>query len=77
MEKILISLPDDLANKFRASIPARKRSHVIAELMRKELDRQDKQLMDCAKAVEKDLALQEEMKDWDITTGDGIKNEPW
>jgi hypothetical protein len=27
--------------------------------------------------VEKDQALSEEMKDWDVTAGDGIDDETW
>ena len=37
----------------------------------------EKALYECACAVEADDALQEEMAEWDITSGDGVNNEAW
>jgi len=77
MQKILISLPDDLAKRMRAVFPNRKRSRIIAELLKAEIKRREQALYDCARAVEQDKALNAEMRDWDISTGDGIEPESW
>jgi hypothetical protein len=73
MHKILISIPDNLACRLRAAIPPRSRSKVISHLIAVEIDRREHDLYDCALSVEKDEALNEEMKEWDITVGDGLK----
>ncbi len=63
MQKVLISLPDNLA-----------RSKIISELIEKEIKRREKSLYQCACEVEKDDALNREMEDWNITVGDGISD---
>lgn len=75
MQKLLLSLPDDLAEKFRAAVPARTRSKLVAELIRKEVIRREQQLYNAALQVEQDQALNKEMEDWDITTNDGLEND--
>ena len=77
MQKVLVSLPDDLATRMRAVIPNRRRSRVIAEVLEKEINRREKELYKCAKDVEADDALNMEMSDWNITAGDGIEPESW
>jgi tRNA/tmRNA/rRNA uracil-C5-methylase (TrmA/RlmC/RlmD family) len=77
MEKVLISVPDQLAMRMRAAIPARQRSKTITHLIEKEVEKREKTLYECAMAVEKDAALNREMKDWDITLEDGLDNESW
>lgn len=78
MEKILISMPDELAARMRAAIPARQRSKMFTQLIEKEIEKREKALYECAVAVEKDSALRNEMKDWDITLQDGLNNdESW
>lgn len=78
MEKILVSLPDQLANRMRSAIPARQRSKVFAHLIEEEVDRRERVLYECAMAVEKDKALRQEMGEWDITLNDGMQNdESW
>lgn len=73
MQKVLISIPDDLAYRLRVVIPARQRSKIVACLITKEVEQREKSLYTCALEVEKDTALNEEMKEWDITTNDGLK----
>lgn len=76
--KLLISLPDDLTARFRALIPARKRSGVIKQLLEAEIKKREKKLYQAACAVEADKALNDEMHDWDETLTDGIdQNESW
>jgi predicted transcriptional regulator len=77
MQKVLVSLPDDLATRMRAVIPNRRRSRIIAEVLEKEINRREKELYECAKGVEADDALNKEMSEWNITTGDGIEPESW
>jgi metal-responsive CopG/Arc/MetJ family transcriptional regulator len=77
MEKILVSLPDDLVKRMKTVIPARKRSQVVKELLEVEITRREKELFECAQAVEKDEALNQETAEWDATTGDGIEPETW
>lgn len=75
MEKVLISLPDELAARMRAAIPRRQRSQTFTHLIEKEVARREQLLYECALAVEKDEALCEEMKEWDITLADGLDDE--
>ncbi len=77
MQKILISLPDDLTARMRTIIPPRQRSKVVASLLEKEIERREKDLYTCALKVEADEELNREMSDWDVTAGDGIGPEPW
>ena len=77
MEKILVSLPNDLVKRMRTVIPARKRSQVVKDLLEKEVDRREEALFQCALAVEKDEALNQEMAECDITIGDVIEPEAW
>jgi len=44
MEKVLVSIPDTLADRFRALIPARQRSKVIAYLIETEVEKREKSL---------------------------------
>jgi hypothetical protein len=77
MEKIRVSLPNDLVKRMRTVIPARKRSQVVNDLLEREITRREEVLFQCALAVEKDEALNQEMAEWDTTTGDGIESEAW
>lgn len=77
MSKVLISMPDQLANRMRAAIPARQRSKVIAHLIEEEIVRREQSLYECAAEVERDSSLNDEMKDWDATLQDGLDNESW
>lgn len=77
MNKILISIPDDIASRMRAAIPQRQRSKVIVSLIEAEIKKREKMLYECAVAVENDASLNKEMGDWDITLQDGMNNESW
>jgi len=77
MQKIIISLPEDLVNRMKTTIPARRRSQVVKELLEKEIRRREEALHECAVAIEKDEALSREMAEWDVTVGDGIEPETW
>jgi hypothetical protein len=76
--KVLISLPDELCSRMRATIPQRQRSKVIADLVRGEVERREQELYQVALAVKRrDENLNAEMAEWEVTTGDGIEAEPW
>lgn len=77
MNKVLISIPDEIANRMRSAIPQRQRSKVIVRLIEKEIERREKALYECALAVEQDAALNQEMSEWDVTLQDGLPNESW
>ena len=77
MQKVLISMPDQLFNRMKAVIPSRQRSKTITNLVEKEIMKREKALYECAAAVEKDRSLHEEMKDWDVTLQDGLDDESW
>jgi hypothetical protein len=75
MQKVLFSLPDSLVSRMRASIPPKQRSKVVARLLEQELEKREQALYQCALEVEADEVLREEMKDWEITLGDGIDDD--
>ena len=77
MSKVLISMPDKMASRMRAALPQKQRSRIIVQLIEKEIERREKALYECAVAVEQDNALNQEMKDWDITLQDGLADESW
>lgn len=75
MQKVLFSLPDDLAARMRASIPPKQRSQVVARLLEQEIEKREQALYRCALDVEADEALRQEMEDWETAVGDGIDDE--
>ena len=77
MQKVLVSLPDSLADRMRAVIPNRQRSKVLSNLLEKEIKKREEALYQCACDVEADEALNREMAHWDATVEDGLKDETW
>lgn len=71
--KVLVSIPDSLYSRMMATIPHRQRSRVIAQLLESEVEKRERELYQAALAVEQDEELNAEMKDWDVTLGDGIE----
>jgi hypothetical protein len=74
--KVLVSIPDSLYARMTATIPQRQRSKVIAKLLENEVKKRERDLYEAALAVEQDEELNAEMKDWDVTVGDGIEETP-
>ncbi len=72
MQRINITLPDDLARDFRRSIPVRKRSSFIAEAVKEKLPKRNlkKELIKSLQANRK--LYEEEGKIWDVTVADGL-----
>ena len=75
--KVLVSLSDELYARMQAVIPPRQRSKVVAGLLEAEVRRRERELYECALAVEQDEQLHGEMADWDVTVGHGIETETW
>jgi hypothetical protein len=71
--KVLVSIPDSLYSRMTATIPPRQRSKLIARLLENEVMKREQELYRAALAVELDEELSAEMKDWDVTLGDGIE----
>lgn len=71
--KVLISIPDSLYSRMTATIPPRQRSRLIARLLEDELRKREQELYQAALAVEQDEELGAEMREWDVTLGDGIE----
>jgi len=70
--KVLVSIPDSLYSRMMATIPPRQRSKLIAHLLEGEVKKREQEHYQAALAVEQDEELSAEMKDWDVTLGDGI-----
>lgn len=77
MEKVLISMPEQLAIRMRATMPNRTRSRAIAMLIEQEVERREHRLLACAQHVEEDQQVNQEMKVWEVTLLDGLEDETW
>ena len=75
MSKLLVSIPDKLANQFKALVPARQRSHFLVCLIKKAVQKQEDALYLCAKSVEEDVKLNQDMQNWDVTLEDGLDSQ--
>ena len=69
---LVLKLPDELVSRFKSMVPNRQRTRVIASLMESEIKRREQELELVAAEVEADVALREDMRDWDVTVADGI-----
>lgn len=73
--KVMISLPDQLFANMKALIPARQRSHIIADLLQKELATREEMLYQKALQLEQCNKLTKEAKNWDQQfVGDGLED---
>lgn len=78
--QLLFHLPDHLATRFKAHVPARQRSEFIARLMESALPIEEDPLYQIAVEVEQDEALNEEMREWrEALVAEGIwgNKTPW
>ena len=70
-EQILLRLPEDLARRFKRTIPARGRSAFVRQLLEQALpplDDDNDPLYLAALEVERDAALGAEMTEWEAAT---------
>ena len=77
MAQLLLHLPDNLVRRLKRSIAARQRSRFVQRLLEEALPpeepRDDDPLYQAALAVEADVKLSAEMKDWEeATLADGL-----
>ena len=69
-------VPDELANRFKAHEPSRQRSEFVIHLLEQALPVEDDPLYLVALEVEKDAALNAEMREWrNALMGDGIRGK--
>jgi hypothetical protein len=75
-QQILIRLPEDVAAKLKAAIPARQRNKFVAELVATAVARHEDALAKIANAVtneeKRNPGLAREMRDWEATINDGL-----
>ena len=77
MQKVLVSVPDDLIGRMKVVIPSGQRSKILTRLLEDEVTLRETKLYQLAREVENDKSLNAEMEDWNTTAGDGIDAEPW
>lgn len=77
MQKVLLSVPDDLIGRMKVVIPPGQRSKILIRLLEDEVKLRETKLYQLACEVESDKSLNAEMEDWNTTVGDGIDAEPW
>ena len=72
--QLLLHLPDALAERFKQTVPARRRSEFVAKLLEKALPLDEDPLYLAALEVEQDLTLGVEMREWrDGLIADGLR----
>lgn len=75
-QQILIRLPEDVAARLKAVVPARQRNKFVADLVARAVARHEDELAKIAAAVtdeeRRNPELAQEMRDWEATAGDGI-----
>jgi hypothetical protein len=78
-QQILIRLPEDVAAKLKAAVPARQRNRFIADLVAAAVARYEDGLAKIAAAVTDEETcnrkIAQEMRDWEATVGDGLEEK--
>ena len=62
--RITLSIPDTVARRFQASVPARQRSRLVTRLLEKALTERDNSLAAACNAANRDKALTQEIDEW-------------
>ncbi len=70
--RITLSIPDAVAHRFQAAVPARQRSRLVTRLLEHELSQHDNTLASACRAANRDKALQREIDEWQ-SFDDGIE----
>jgi hypothetical protein len=75
--QLLVRLPEELAQRFKRSVPIRQRSAFVQRLLEQALPvaQFDDPLYLAAIEVERDEGLAQEMAAWDATVEDGLTSE--
>ena len=70
--RITLSIPDEVAHRFQAAVPARQRSRLVTRLLEQELKDRDSSLAAACRAANRDKALAQEIDEWQAFE-DGIE----
>jgi hypothetical protein len=70
--RITLSIPDAVARRFQAAVPARQRSSLVTRLLERELSGLDNSLAAACRAANRDKALAREIDEWQ-SFDDGIE----
>jgi len=62
--RITLSIPDEVAHRFQAAVPVRKRSRLVTRLLEQELKERDNSLAIACRAANRDKALEQEIDEW-------------
>jgi len=62
--RITLSIPDAIAHRFQAAVPARQRSRLVTRLLEHELEERDNSLASACRAANRDKALVREIEEW-------------
>ena len=74
--QMLFHIPDPLAARFKQAVPPRQRSAFVAKLMEQALPEDEDPLYLLALEVERDAALNAEMREWrEGLIADGIRGQ--
>ena len=69
--RMTLSIPDVVAHRFQAAVPARQRSRLVTRLLKHELLERDNALALACRAANRDKALVQEIEEWQ-SFDDGI-----
>jgi hypothetical protein len=69
--RITLSIPDHVASRFQAAVPARQRSKLVTRLLEQELVERDDALAAACRSANRDKALEREIDEWQ-SFDDGI-----
>ncbi|MFT5240519.1 MAG: hypothetical protein ACI9X0_001494 [Kiritimatiellia bacterium] len=67
-----LSIPDAVAHRFQAAVPARQRSRLVTRLLEHELSERDNSLAAACRAANRNRALSQEIDEWQAFD-DGIE----
>lgn len=70
--RMTLSIPDAVAHRFQAAVPARRRSRLVTRLLEQELSERDDSLAAACRAANRDRALVRETDEWQAFD-DGIE----
>jgi len=78
-QQILIRLPEDVAAKLKAAVPARQRNKFVVDLVATAVARYEDDLAKIASAVTDEETsnqkIAQEMRDWETSAGDGLEEK--
>jgi len=70
--RMTLSIPDGVAHRFQAAVPARQRSRLVTRLLEHELSERDSSLATACRAANRDRALAREIEEWQ-SFDDGVE----